>query len=157
MISDAMLGHLAMHRIIDGEIVATNVTTCARLHQYRELVGGRQGGQRHSTVAVHLQTHFPSWAWLIRKEAALLVETIQLGLDTVPLPTEDEGEEETLAATKKKQLLAASRHLNEKVILPLEDLAHRTISALDKIQKIYMTTKCDSCKVPVVSIVSCKP
>ena len=138
VISDAMLGHLAMHRIIDGEIVATNVTTCARLHQYRELVGGRQ---RRSETFNSGGTPSDSFSELGRgsyeKRAALLVETIQLGLDTVPLPTEDEGEEETLAATKKKQLLAASRHLNEKVILPLEDLAHRTISALDSTKDIY--------------------
>ena len=71
------------------------------------------------------------------KRAHLLVETVQKGLETVPVPTEDEDNDDTLSATKKKHLLAASRHLNEAVILPLEDLAHRTISALDSVRDIY--------------------
>ncbi len=141
VISDAMLGHLAIHRGSDGVIVATNITTCARLHQYRELVGARSTRSDASSSGAGGGPTLGSYGELgkgsYEKRANLLIETIQRGLQTVPMPTEDEDDEDTLSATKKKHLLAASRHLNEEVILPLEDLAHRTISALDSTRDIY--------------------
>lgn len=156
VVSDAMLGHIAIHRTSEGAITTTNITTTARLYQYQELVeassvaregksktsadaaggDGENAALRRGVAGTNID-YDGLGRGSFEKRARLLTETVKKGLETVPMPPAEDDYDDTLEATKKKHLLAASKHLNQHAILPLEDLAHRIVSALDGVRDIY--------------------
>jgi hypothetical protein len=137
VVSDSMMGHMAIHRGADGAVTRTNVTTCARLYQYQQLIekGSEQGAKKGADSMMRQYEGMGMGSF--QRRSQLLIETIQKGLETVPTVPAGDDYDDSLDATKKKHLLAASKHLNQHAILPLEDLAHRIISALDGVKDIY--------------------
>ena len=136
IISDAMVGHLALFRDVGGEggkaqVHIQNITTIKRAFDYATSRGSflSQGMAKKDAA---LDEGLGAFA----NKMHSLIAKVQAGLDTVPHADSPSGAEVD-ESTKKKELLAAAQHIKEMVIAPLEDLAYRTVATMDGLRDTY--------------------
>jgi len=136
IISDAMVGHIALFRAVGGDrgeakVHFQNITTIKRAFDYAVTRGSSlsQGVAKKDAAVDEGLGAFQS-------KARSLIAKVQAGLDAVPHADSAHGTEVD-ESTRKKQLLAAAQHIKEGVVAPLEDLAYRTVATMDGLRDAY--------------------
>ena len=124
VVSDPLVGHLALFRPSSGPLVAVNLH--AHMH--------RMQSKMADALAFQEPTDDERLSFLSTAEA--LTDEIQAGLDSCPVPEEAENSSVRVnAAVLNKATHLATKHLEEKVVAGLEQYAYRIIMLLDSLKQ----------------------
>mmetsp|Transcript_9632 Transcript_9632/g.14498 ORF Transcript_9632/g.14498 Transcript_9632/m.14498 type:complete len:524 (+) Transcript_9632:2-1573(+) len=121
IVSNPTVGHIALFRAVDGYMSAVNLTVHLRLMELEGHI--RRRNEEDRIMAVEQSTSGDNDMFELQWISERLVLKARKGIETVPKMRRNDKATESECMNA---LIAAKQHLEENVVLPLEQLMQRT-------------------------------